>query len=283
MQTLHRNSPTKILSIRPTQRQPIAQTRNRAAPITSRRDNVQGITITVAAKDTAAVAAITTARNIVVRLAKGGEGVAPDVREDVGADAAAAVADADGHAGGVIVQRSNSIATEYAAVLLWRGEMDGGLLILVLVAGWLDIGRLRGDGDDDGLAVHAVLDRRTEGILEKLCDDVLEVHGNEGEGGVGFPVDNPLRADAVVELADVGDEFTARVDGGGGTQGGINHPNVARVFGARGRARGRIEVRRATKVQGDVLLGDEARADAGAQMLIQEAGHLGGRYVFTTL
>jgi hypothetical protein len=48
------------------------------------------------------------------------------------------------------------------------------------------------------------------------------------------------------------------------------------VLGTRGRAGGRVKVRLAAEVQGDVLLGDEAGADTGAQVLVEEAGDVGG-------
>lgn len=133
---------------------------------------------------------------------------------------------------------------------------------------------LGSDGDDDGLP-GPVLDGGAEGVLEHLGDDVLEMHGDGGEGGVGLAVDDDRGSGAVAELADVGDEAGAAVDYGGGLEGGVDDADEGGVLGAGGRAGLRVEVRLAAEVEGDVLLRDEAGADAGAQVLVEEGGDLG--------
>lgn len=103
--------------------------------------------------------------------------------------------------------------------------------------------------------------------------------GDEGECGVRVAVDLPARADAVLELADVGDELAARVDDARGPQVRVDDADEGGVVGA-GRGRGaRVKVRLGREVERDVLLGDEPGADARAQVLVQEARDLCGAYV----
>lgn len=55
------------------------------------------------------------------------------------------------------------------------------------------------------------------------------------------------------------------------------------MFGAWGGAGARVEVRLAAEMKGYVLLGYQAGADAGAEMLIEEARHFGRGDVLATL
>ena len=96
--------------------------------------------------------------------------------------------------------------------------------------------------------MHAILDGGAEGVLEQLGDDVLEVHGDEGEGGVWVAVDAPAGPHAVPELADVGDEAAAGVDDVGRAQGGVDDADVGGVLRAGGGAGARVEVRGAAVV-----------------------------------
>lgn len=265
VQALHGHAPAKVLGVGPAQRQPIPQPGDRAPAVAGVGDDVQRVDAGAAGAYTAAAAVAApaaTARQVVV-LGHGRERVRPYVGQDLRADTAAAVADADGHAGGVVVEGPYGVA---AGGVPRRGRRRG----LVVARGGL-----RGDGDDDGLPSHVALDGGAEGVLEQLRDDVLEVVGDEGEGGVRVAVDLPARADAVLELADVGDELAARVDDARGPQVGVDDADEGGVVGA-GRRRGaRVEVRLGREVKRDVLLGNEPGADARAQVLVQEAGDLG--------
>ena len=195
------------------------------------------------------------------------------MRQHIRSNPPAPVSDPNSHPRGIVIQRRDGIRAEDTPRLTREAKPDMWLVPS-------EVGRFRGDGDGHRLTVHAVLHRRAEGVLEQLRDDVLEVHGDEGEGGVGGAVDDPLGTDAVVELADIGYEAAAAVDGGGGAEGRVDDADVAGVFGAGGRAGARVEVGGRAEVEGYVLFSDEAGADAGAQVLIEEAGYLGGGDVF---
>lgn len=263
IQALHADPAAKVLCVRPAQRQPVPQPGDGAAPAARRRDDAQAVV---------AAAAADSRRHGVLFVAvdKCGERIPPYVREDIRADAAAAVADADRHAGGVVIQRGHGVAVAW---VLWEE--------LAVRRG--HVTRLRGDRDHHRLMVHGILDRGAEGVLEQLRDDVLEVHGDKGERRVGLAVNDPARAHAVVELAYVGHEAAAAVEGGRGPERRVDDADVARVRRAEGRARGWVEVRGAAEVQGNVLLGDEARANTRAQVLVEEAGYLRGGDVFAAL
>lgn len=252
VETLHVDASAEILRVRPAQGQSVSQTGYGAQAAVGRRDGVEAVH---AARP----------RHLVV-LREGGEGVGPYARQHLGRDAAAAIPYADSDAGGVVVQRHDGLALELPAVRARRLDLGD-------VAG--PQGGLRGDGDDDGL-LGLVLHRRAEGILEHLGDDVLEVHGHAGKHGVGLAIDYAPRPNAVAQLAYVGHEAGARLDHDGRLEGGVYDAYEGRVLGARRGAGLGVEVRLGAVVQGDVLLGDEPSADPGAQVLVEEARHLGG-------
>jgi hypothetical protein len=92
-----------------------------------------------------------------------------------------------------------------------------------------------------------------------------------------------MGADAVPQLADIADEAGAGLDDSGGPQSRVDDPDEGRVLGARRGAGGWVKVRLAAEVQSNVLLGNEARADASAQMLVEEARDFSGGDVAAAL
>ena len=78
-------------------------------------------------------------------------------------------------------------------------------------------------GDFDWFALFAAFDRGSEGVFEELGEDVFEVGGDVGEARRGLSVDDDGGADAVFELADLGDEGFAVADCFGGAKGGVDH------------------------------------------------------------
>lgn len=124
------------------------------------------------------------------------------------------------------------------------------------------------------MLVASALDGGAEGILEQLGDDVLEVHGHEGEGGVRLAVNDAPGSYAILVLANIGHESGARVHNGGGGESGIDDAYVAWAFRTWRRRGGRIEVRHATIVEGDVLLSDQAGSYACAKVGVEETGDL---------
>lgn len=151
------------------------------------------------------------------------------------------------------------------------------------------------DSDFDRGALVAALDGGAEGVLQQLRQDVLDVGGDVGEGGVGGAGDGQGRPHAVFELAELGDEGLAVADDRRGPEAGVDDADVgggrgrglggmaARGGGPRRGRRGRRRARLRGEVQRDVLFGDEAGADAGAEMVVEEAGDGVGGDVFATL
>lgn len=191
------------------------------------------------------------------------------MREVLRADAATAVTDADRHARRLRHRARHDPATVGA---------DG-----------TGIARRRGvgfrDGDFDRGALVAALDGGAEGVLQQLGQDVLDVGGDVGEGGVGGAGDGQGRPHAVFELAELGDEGLAVANDGRGPEAGVDDADVGGGRGrglggmaarGRGRRRGRrgrrCRARLRGEVQGDVLFGDEAGADAGTEVVVEEAG-----------
>lgn len=260
VQALDGNATAEVLGVGSAQGQAVAQSGQGAASYACGGDGGQ------------AVGAVAVRVREVVVVGEGGEGVGPDVGQDIGGDAATAVADADGDARGIVVEGLDVVrvepATRVVLLLLPLLFLLLQLLLLLVIEG-----RLGGNGDDDGLA-GAALDGGAEGVLEELGDDVFEVHGHEGEGGVGLAVNVEHGTGAVAELADVGDEAGAGLDGLGRAEGGVDNADVGWVIGARRRARVRVEVRLAAVVESDVLLGDEPGSDPGPQVAVKEARHL---------
>lgn len=255
VEALQGDAAAKVLGVGAAQRQSVAQAGNGAAAAAGGGNGREA----VAARGA----------GVLLVVGKGGEGVGPYVGEDVGGYAAAAVADADGDAGGVVVEGQDGAAAEAAGLVLGGGDAGDGAVRLVLEGG------LGGNGDDDGLA-RLALDGGAKGVFEQLGDNVLEVHGDKSEGGVvGLAIDDELGADAVAQLANVGDEAGAGLDSEGGAEGRVDDANVRGVVRARGRAGVGVKVLLAAKVQGNVLLGDEAGADAGAQVAVEKGGDLG--------
>lgn len=143
VQALHGDAATKVLGVRPTKGQAVTQPGNGAAPGASVSNGIEAL--------------VGSAAGELVGVGEGAEGVGPDVVVDLGGDAAAAVADADGDSGGVVVEGRDGAALEEAAVLL----------------GWFDVEKFAGlilewwfgrNGDDDGFTGFA-LDSCAECIL----------------------------------------------------------------------------------------------------------------------
>ena len=91
--------------------------------------------------------------------------------------------------------------------------------------------RVRGGGGYchfDWFALFAAFDRGSEGVFEELGEDVFEVGGDVGEAGVGLAVDDDGGADAVFQLADLGDEGFALADCFGGAEGGVDYADRGR-------------------------------------------------------
>lgn len=97
------------------------------------------------------------------------------------------------------------------------------------------------------------------------------MHGNVREADLGVAVDAELRAHAVAQLADVTDEGGAALDDVCGLQGRVDRADVGVAaavvvdggvvcYAAGGRG----------EVEGDVLFGHEAGADAGAEVVVEE-------------
>ncbi|KAJ6264980.1 LOW QUALITY PROTEIN: Zinc-type alcohol dehydrogenase-like protein [Drechslerella dactyloides] len=131
-----------------------------------------------------------------------------------------------------------------------------------------------GDGDDDRLIDIAVLDCRAEGVFEQLGHDVLEMAGDVCELGIGHAIDDDGGADAVAEVADVADKVSAVADDAGRIEVGIDRADEGcRVRGARvGAGEGPAIVGEGIVVEGEVLLGEEAGADTGAEVLVEKVG-----------
>lgn len=68
----------------------------------------------------------------------------------------------------------------------------------------------------------------------------------------------------------------------GRPQGSVDDANVTGVLWARRRTRCRVEVRLAAVVECNVLLGDQAGANAGAKVLVKEACYLSRAYIAAT-
>ena len=134
-------------------------------------------------------------------------------------------------------------------------------------------GWFRGDGDDDGFLGSALYGGAV-GVLEHLSDDVLQVHGHRGKGGVGLAIDDELGARAIAQLANVGNELRTRLDSGGRAERGVDDADVGRMLWAGGRASIRVEMLLTAKVQSDMLLGDQAGADSSAKVVVEEACNL---------
>lgn len=94
------------------------------------------------------------------------------------------------------------------------------------------------------------------------------MHWQKSKGRFWLAIDNELWPDAVSELADVSYKARTRFNYQGRLQGGIDDANVRRVLGAWCGTRAGVEMRLTAEVQGNVLLGDEASADAGAEVLV---------------
>lgn len=226
VQTLYRNAAAEVFSIRPTERQPVTQSCDGAGAPVRRRDDAQRVVAAAVARE-------------IIFLVERGEAVTPDIRQHFRGNTAAAVPNTDRHAWRVIVKWLDSIDLESTLVLgrwvqshSWRPSIR-----------WL-----RRDGNDYGLAVLAVLYSSTEGVFEQLRRNVLEMHGHKGEGSVGLAIDDPMRTHAILKLADVSHEASARIDNGGWREGRVDDTDVARMFNARSRASGRVEVRCTTIV-----------------------------------
>lgn len=261
IQALNRNASSKILSICPTQRETVTQPSNGADAC---------ICVCYGVEAVGSVGAWE-----LVLFGKGGEGVRPDIGNDFWWDTAATVADADGDARCVIVQGLDGVVAEQAALRVGGFDVGDGV-------GGETQGRLRCYGHDDRL-LGPILDGGAEGVLEHLGDYVLEVHGDRGKGGVWFAINHHRRSSAVTKLADVSNKASARLDHSSRLQGGVNDANEGRVLGTRRGARLGVKVRLAAEVEGNVLFGDEAGADAGAQVLVEEAGDLGRGDVLAAL
>ena len=181
--------------------------------------------------------------------------------QNVRPNTTAAVTNPNSYPGSIIIQRLDGISAENTPGFRRETQPDMRLIPP-------EVRRLRGDSDDYRLAVHPILHRGAEGILEQLGDDVLKVHRDKGEGGVRRAVNDPLGTDSVVELADIGHEATAAVDGGCRTQGRVNYADVVGVLGTGCRAGARVEMGRAAEVEGDVLFGYETGADPSSEVLV---------------
>lgn len=254
---------------------------------------------------TTATATTTMQRRPRIILVERREAILPDTAIVLRRNATAAVPDPDSHTRRALIEgldirrgglphRHALLALEHLVCLARTVRValvlvrDDRLLTVVGVGllrrlGARRRGRLgqRGDGDLDGLALHAALDGRAEGVLEQLRDDVLEVHRDVGECVFRLAGDGDARAHAVLELADLGDHGLAVAHDVGRAQLRVDDADEAGlVGGVRARVAMRfvlgaqLVVRLRAHVQGDVLLGDQARADAGAQVLVQEARHL---------
>lgn len=92
-----------------------------------------------------------------------------------------------------------------------------------------------------------------------------------------------MRTYPVFQLADVGDETGAGVDYFGGGESRVDYPDVGGVLGTGGWGGAGVEMWQGAVVQGDVLLGDEARADARAQVRVEEVSHFGRRNITAAL
>nr|POE94562.1 hypothetical protein CFP56_16802 [Quercus suber] len=288
-ETLHGNTAAEILGVCPPQRQSIPQPRQTAATTRgAATDDLQPIHAAAAAA----------ARDLVVDfvLVERREPVLPQLRVVLRADPAAAVADADRDAGGALVQRPDVGALRGLRVIRPGRMIDGALVVVRDDAGRVDarlgvllqlrrlgLGRgRRRDRDLDRLLLLPGLDRGAEAVLQQLRQHVLEVHGDVRDVRVRAADDPHRRAHAVLELADLADRRLAAADDVRGPQRGVDDAAVRRRRLSRAAVR-EVAVRLRAEVQRDVLLGDQARADARAQMLVQETRDFLGRDVFACL
>ncbi|KAJ6782758.1 hypothetical protein PWT90_03633 [Aphanocladium album] len=141
--------------------------------------------------------------------------------------------------------------------------------------------------DADSFVIAVLLVNLADAFEAQVDVGAPAVEALEGDAatkvlGVGA-VEGEVGAEAVAQLANVGDEAGAGLDGEGRAEGRVDDANVGRVIRAGGRAGVRVKVFLGAKVQGNVLLGDEAGADARAQVAVEEARHLGRRDVAAAL
>lgn len=144
--------------------------------------------------------------------------------------------------------------------------------------------RVRGssDRDYDWFALVAAFDGGSEGVLEQLSEDVFEVGWYMRDCRVWLAVDDEGGPHAVFQFADLRDEGLAVPDDFGGADGRVDDADGGRgTFLLVFVVVVVVVVGLAGEVEGDVLLGDQAGPDAGAEMLVEESGHLGGADVFS--
>lgn len=109
------------------------------------------------------------------------------------------------------------------------------------------------------------------------------MHRQKGKRRFRLAVDDELWTHAISELAYISHEAGARVNRERRLQGSVNNTDICGMLRAWRRTGSGVEMRLTAKVQRDVLLRNEASANAGAQMLVQEARHLGWGDVSPTL
>lgn len=280
--TLNGNTASKVLRVRSAQRQPVSQPCNAAQLPTTRREGIQSIDISILG-----------ALHVEIRERR--ETVRPDIREHFGRDATTSIADSDRDA----LRRRAGTSDGFVRVgrADYRVDVEAHVGIIVLRcarrvrSGFIgefpevvprDVWR-GGDGHFDGLAVGAVFNNCPERIFQQLGDDVFHVHGHIGKRRIGLSTDNHLRARTVLQLAYLPDEILAVLDNPRRLHGTINNPDVIRrnrILGHLPRtiltafAAVFVSRRLRGKIQRQMLLRYQPRADPRAQMRIQEPRHL---------
>lgn len=129
----------------------------------------------------------------------------------------ATVADPDGDAIGTLVAAVEAFAVGIRQIsLLGGGQVEG-------------LGGVRlGDGDFNRIALTAAFDGGTEGIFEKLGQNIFEMGGDVCNRGVDGAVDDEGGPDAVFQFAKLRDKGLAVANDGGRAETGVDDTNVGR-------------------------------------------------------
>lgn len=128
--------------------------------------------------------------------------------------------------------------------------------VLRLFGGW-------GNGDFYRFFFVTSFDLGSKGILEELSEDVFEMHGDVCKHVVRVAINVDRGSDAIFELANVTNEGFAVLDDICGLQTSVDDTNITCV-GLVVAHRRKIIVRLGGKVQGNVLLSNQPRPDAGS-------------------
>ena len=183
----------------------------------------------------------------------------------MGRDPATSIADPDRER---LVTRSAGPAA-YLAVAAFVAH-TGAINVAILAPG-------HRHGDLDRVALPSVLHGRSEGVLQKLGQDVLKMSGDVCDCRFGRTGHDDGWSDPVFQLAQFRDKVFAQGQDRCWFQGSVDHADVGRSRIGRWRWIGAVgligRMRLGGEVQGYMLLCDETSTNPCAEMLIQESCH----------